>query len=86
MKEHESRRIKPGERYKFYNDVYKKIDSGLYDFSDKYKDYVDSNNFLHNLEGKAWYGGIMEYWIHGKNYEKKEWEIERNRLLMLEDV
>ena len=49
--------------------------------------YVDSNNYLHNLNGPAWcFSGMLDYHIHGKQYTKEEWDIERNRLLMLEEL
>ena len=49
--------------------------------------YVDSNDFLHSLDGYAWVeGDLKEYRIHGKELTKEEWEIERNRILILEEI
>ena len=47
--------------------------------------YVDSNNFLHNLNGFAWVGirgQVKEYYIHGKKYVYKDWLIKREELLL----
>ena len=50
--------------------------------------YVNYNNFLHNLNDFAWiYSGIGGYWIHGKYFKnKQQWEIEGNRIKMLEQI
>ena len=50
--------------------------------------YVDCNNFIHNLDGPAWEnGGTVCYYIHGKiYYNKGGWEIEVNRIKMLEEI
>ena len=48
-----------------------------------YAFYVDSNNYLHNLHGRAMTIDDVHY-IHGRYYNKKEWLIERE-VLLLED-
>ena len=90
MKEHESRKLKDGE-------IYFKYQSGeLREFAHReYRPpsmciiFVDSNNFVHRLDGFN-YTNIYEtegyYFIHGSEYSKREWEIERNRLSMLGEI
>ena len=51
-----------------------------------YAFYVDSNNFLHSLDGFALLFKFNDYWIHGKYYKnKRDWEIEVNRIKILEE-
>ena len=89
MKEHESRVIKDrNEKFYFYCNV--PIELCCDELSNWSNFlilcYVDSNNFVHNLAGPAWVNSeVSTYHIHGKQYYRKEdWDIERNRLLMLE--
>ena len=87
MKKHESRVLNDGETYNFIS-LY---NVSLCSYPQRgYINYVDSDNFLHNLNGPSIkhkdcdYG---TYWIHGKRYFKhREWEIEANRLLMLGEL
>ena len=86
MKEHDSRRLGENELY-YWKDMY---GCALYDMPDNdHFYYVDSNNFLHNLEG---YGigfkglDIGSYFIHGKYLNKEDWEIEANRISFLEEI
>ena len=49
--------------------------------------YVDNKNYLHNLNGIAWrFLDVSLYYIHGKEFEREEWEIEANRLKMLNSL
>ena len=52
--------------------------------------YLDSNNFLHNLNNCAYYGYMSSihgvYFIHGKRYTKDVWEVETNRLKILNSL
>ena len=41
--------------------------------------YVDSNNYLHNLYGEAWF----YYYIHGEKIELKDW-LQKREFLLLE--
>ena len=80
-----SRLLERDERF-YYYDFYGKIKTNTnyyrnLGFVDRI--YVDSNNFLHNLEGLS---SFESYYIHGKRYTKKEYDIERNRILMLEEL
>ena len=82
MKEHESRILNIDEEFYFY-DVNTIVNRVLRNVEII---YVDSNNFVHNLNGYA-YDHYCEYWIHGKYFWiKSEWEFERNRLLILEEI
>ena len=85
MKEHDSRRCMVGEDYSFYVFTDYSYTSTCFDNDDV---YVDSNNLLHNLNGYAWSTiGVDEYWIHGKEFKSKnDWEIEVNRILMLDEL
>ena len=86
MKEHESRLLTKGETYFFYKVVTPyNISVNVYGGRIRLM-FVDSNNFLHNLDSFA--VGVRKevYWIHGRLFQKQDWEIERNRLLMLEEV
>ena len=55
----------------------------------EYKEYR-KHGVLHNLFGTAWYNEdskIKEsYYIDGKEMTKEDWEIKRNRILMLEEI
>ena len=93
MKEHDSRKLEYGDEYEWITKEGNK-ETLNYTF-DGFDDYVDCNNFLHNINGPAWINDgdgcsshqIEEYWIHGKHYEnKQDWEIEVNRLLMLGEL
>ena len=77
MKKHETRLLKEGEEYFYY------LFDKLYRFTidEFYRVYVDSNNFVHNLNGTS-YTNSNFYFIHGKEYRKKEWLIEREKLLL----
>ena len=46
------------------------------------------NGYRHRLKGPGYIDkDLKEYWIYGKNYrDKQKWEIEVNRLLMLEEL
>ena len=81
MKKHDSRLLEDKEI--FYEvlksgEIYNSI-KGRNDFIY----YVDSNNFLHNLNGYAWEDSLYSYYfIHGKQYSKKQWLIKREELLL----
>ena len=87
MKKHESRVLNDGETYNFislYNESRHSYPQRNYIY------YVDSNDFLHNLNGPSIkykdydYG---TYWIHGKRYFKQiEWEIEVNRIKIIDEL
>ena len=84
MKKHESRKTSAEELdilreyYKLYNSFGDLIETCIGDVI-----YVDSNNFLHNLDGVAWFwGGGKRYYIHGRQYSKEEWLIKREELLL----
>ena len=87
MKKHESRLLKEGEKYKLIPANGK---NNLLTFPYRSNNfsfiYVDSKNRVHNLKDKATNHFNYRYWIHGKYYNKNEWEIEANRLLMLEEL
>ena len=86
MKEHDCRLLKPGDSFKCLSSIGLMV---LRDFkgSGDVVAYVDSNNFLHNLNGFAWIGVMEEYWLHGKHYIKKgDFDIVRNRIKMLEEL
>ena len=81
MKEHNSRLLKIGES----TNVVRNFGSLVRYIG--WVIYVDSNDFLHSLDGYAWVeGDLKEYRIHGKELTKEEWEIERNRILILEEI
>ena len=87
MKEHESREINVGEDFSWLDGYIKVTGAKLQQKLNNYI-YVDSNNFLHNFESFAYdtvfYG---EYWIHGKRCKnKEEFDLERNRILILEEI
>ena len=49
--------------------------------------YVDSNNFQHNLNGYAWKIFTERYYIHGVTYyNKRDWEIEVNRIKIIDEL
>ena len=89
MKEHESRKLEVGEIGYFYS---KWSVNGIVEL--KVSDiitgtyYVDSKNFLHATDKIAWVSSYSsDYFIHGKICATKDdWEIERNRILMLEEI
>ena len=88
MKEHESREIGIGGVFKYItNHNIIKEDVNVLIMGTR-KIYVDSNSFLHNLNGYAYHSPtFFQYRIHGINYKSKEvWEIEANRLLMLDEL
>ena len=60
----------------------------FYKSKNKNYGYIDSNNFLHNLDGYAWVesGIYKQHYIHGRKLTKEEWDIERNRILMISEV
>ena len=81
----EGKRLKLGTKYKYYDsNGNMQISLGEY-----YPDYifVDSNNFLHNLNGTAL---LIFYFIHGERYEYKDWlkivDLELNRIKILEQL
>ena len=81
MRKHDSRLIKKGEEYYYINPFKPEnivtrifVDGGFY--------YVDSNNFLHNLNGFARIGDFISYFIHGKSYKKEDWLIKREECLL----
>ena len=83
MKKHDSRLLEIHETYYEYminGDVF---DNVKYDNS-KFTQYIDSNNFLHNLNGYAWIGTFNNglYYIHGRGLTKKDWLEEREELLL----
>ena len=87
MKEDECRKLDEYEFFYYYN--FKSIKKRIliaYDIA-----YVDSNQFLHNLDDYAFheYNGqihIGYYFIHGKQYKKQDWELELNSILMLSEL
>ena len=86
MKEHESKLLKNKETYKWFNSHLNGVQIYVYDNGID-SVYVDSYNFLHNILGPAIiYKTEVGYWIHGKGYNKQEWEFEVNRILMLEEL
>jgi len=86
MKEHESRILNEGE---FYYLILNYFDRELVKYRFKKKGlknevfYVDSNNFLHNLNGKA---TKNNYYIHGEKINNKEGHFIINRLKMLSEI
>ena len=59
----------------------------------KCREQYTKNGKLHNLNDKAWveydHGVTIlwcSYYIEGKEYSKEEWEIERNRVKMIEEL
>ena len=53
--------------------------------------YVDSDGFFHNLNGYSYFNehspfGAYFFYIHGKEYTKEDWDIERNRIKMLDEL
>ena len=86
MKEHESKELSYSEKYYWIRDSGGEIMEGTprYHYF-KPLIYVDSNNYLHNLDGYAY--NKCEYFIHGKQYKTKEgFDIERNRILILDEL
>ena len=84
MKEDKSRRIDPQKEifyYDYSNDGEIGNGRGLMYSVDSFA-YVDSNNFLHNLYGRACNFFDNEYWIDGKQYSKKEWFIKKEEILL----
>ena len=84
MKEHKSRRIDPQKEIFYYdypNNGEIRNGRGLMYSVDSFA-YVNSNNFLHNLNGRACNFFGNEYWIDGKQYNKEEWLIEREKCLL----
>jgi len=86
MKEHESRLSELGEIAYWFNDFGRlereHIDEEWLSYYPRLP--IDSNNFVHSLDGSI--GDEKIYTIHGKKLSKEQWEIERNRLLMLEEL
>ena len=84
------RKLKLKEIYKFYGD--NKIEERVFKEYDFEEFYVDSNDFLHNLEGPAMIEYLFTYdnyyyFIHGKEYKtKRDWEIEVNRINTLKEI
>ena len=85
MNKHESRKLRYGEEYCYYYRDRVILKNNYY-VGELYAIYVDSNNFLHSFNGFA--DEIWDsYWIHGTEYKNKnEWELAKNRLLMLEEL
>ena len=80
-----SRKLKSGEIFKGYYSVINEMFIHRLDKNDEIA-YVDYNDLLHNFNGFAWFYLGEAYYIHGKYYEKSDWEIEVNRILMLEEL
>ena len=82
MEKHESRLLKHGEIfYRYFNHG---IEANR--LTNITGIMVDSNNFLHNLYGPAWFLFGL-YYIHGQSFKSKlDWEIEVNRMKMLEEL
>ena len=89
MKEHDCRLLEDNKIYFFYvaDNMHRsrKLNNNI--------KYVDSNDFLHNLNGPAssWFKNeklinMDSFYIHGKYYDKEDWEIEVNRILMLNEI
>ena len=61
-----------------------------YQTQDLQKKYIDSNNCLHNLDGPSsiWIRTKKEeYYIHGKYFKnKQDWELEVNRIKMIDEL
>ena len=86
MKEHESRKINVGEIFSYFNgsEIIRLKWTGEYKKMFEFL-YIDSNNFVHNLNGISSPNFILfSYNIHGKQYNKKEFDIVRNRIEILE--
>ena len=85
MKEHESRILKKGETAYFYT---KWVNNGIYGFkSTGDLIYVDSNNFIHNIEKIANpYQYIPGHYIHGRFLVKDKWEKEVHRIKILSEL
>ena len=86
MKEHESRILTVGEKWYEISISGNMIIHGLLEGNALL--YVDENNFLHNLNDIAYQAEetFFGYVIHGKEYTKRDWEIEVNRIKMLEEL
>ena len=52
--------------------------------------FLNNQNQLHNLNGPAYYSfmdsNIGSFWINGRYYLKVNWEVERNRMKMLNEL
>ena len=81
MKEHDSRRANANHIIKWLDDKSREVDA----FETV---YLDSNNFLHRIDGPSWmYISLREYWIHGKRYKnKRDWGLEVNRIKTLKEI
>ena len=85
MKEYESVKLKENKRFLYFsNGIDKNGDiigftGGInYDVA-----YVDYKNRLHNLSDFAWsLSGNIEYWIHGKKYNYKDWLNKKEEILL----
>ena len=87
MEEHESKILTPGSNYKRRTKHYSLIDK----VEKNEIAYVDKNFYLHRLDGPAYIikvnnRNIKSYYIHGLFHSKEEFDIERNRIEMLEEI
>ena len=88
MKEHESRRSVPGDRIYYYSTsdtIEEIINPGVcWGTAKGIENYylIDSNNFLHDLDGR----GYMLF-IHGVRFKDKgEYDKEVNRIKMIDEI
>ena len=84
MEKHESRLLNIGETYNWVNYngdiIIKNVVFGEIV-------YIDSNNFLHNLNGYAWKIFTIAYYIHGVRYNnKRDWGLGVNRIKMISEL
>ena len=87
MEQHESKILTPGSNYKRRTNHYSLIDK----VEKNEMCYVDSNYYLHNLIGPSYIiklngRNLKSYYIHGDFYTKEEFDIKRNRILMLNEI
>ena len=81
MKEHESSLLEIGEKF------YLRVGEEFRVSNKEEYVYVDSNNFVHRLDGEVYHYFTGVYCIHGEEYKSKgEFEIAKNRLLTLEEI
>ena len=87
MKEHESRLLELDEYYyvilKHFNRTVEKYKLTEKNIKNGCFYYVDSNNYLHNLNDKA---TKNNYYIHGEKISNKAGYLIINRMKMLEEL
>ena len=86
MKEHESRLLLENETYFKFQDG--KFMEFTYNYNINFVPtiFVDSNNFVHNIEGENYTdkNNIISgfYYIHGIEFTKEDWLEKRNEILL----